>query len=529
MKKKIRIWVFSLMQQIGAVPQLRIVIPFSYLPQDEFEFVHTPSLKAILKLFNIPQVIIFHRDAYPLRGINRIIKFVCSRGIVTVLDMDDLLTHLPAPHPIYSYYQKIKLSLIESLKAVDIVTVTNNRLKEHCQRYNPSVYVLSNFLDEQIWNSNGLKRKRDDKIVIGYAGSSTHVYDFKIVTPAIKYILSKYNGKVCFKFIGCIPTELQTMSGVEYISQLVSYKEYANTLMNSNFDFAIAPLEGNVFNHCKSNIKFLEYSICGYAGIYSAVGPYIDSIVPNETGVLVKNTTNEWIRAMELLINNPELRHTLGRNAFQHVKTNYTHKEKSKEWYKFYSQIATAFQKKKSTQKLSISLLSSYSYFLVYAQILNIYYKIQKQLSLFSLPIVEKRKWTVAGKDILREEFKKQVFPSHSRVLLLRGPESGMVNDVCDVLKEIYPQAEIVMLVGDERRIEKFKGGILDLPYQGKIGYFFKLWSRIFKKFDLILILRKDAFFKKFMALASFSRASFTINNVGRLEKVGILSIFRKK
>ena len=150
-------------------------------------------------------------------------------------------------------------------------------------------------------------------------------------------------------------------------------------------------------------------------------------------------------------------------------------------------------------------------------------------LSLFSLPVPQKKKWRPAGKDILREEFKKEALPSHSRVLLLRGPEPGMVNDVYDVLKEIYPQAEVIIFIGDRREIEGFKGTVLQLPCHGRINYFFKLWPRIFKKFDLILILRKDAFLKKILALASFPRAGFTINNVGKLEKVGILNIFRKR
>ena len=372
-KKRIRIWGFFLAQYTSAIAQLRSISPFSFFPGDEFEFVYAPSLKAILKLLSIPEIIVFQRDICPFRVMNRIIKFARSCGIVTILDIDDLLTHTPPLHPTHAYYQKIKPSLIEVLKAVDIVTVTNNRIKEYYQRYNPDVYVLSNFLDERIWNTHGLKRKRGDKIVIGYAGSPAHVYDFKTVAPAIKYILSKYNDKVCFKSIGCMPPELKNIRGVDHISELVSYEEYANTLMNSNFDFVIAPLEDNGFNCCKSNIKFLEYSICGYAGIYSAVGPYIDSIAPDETGVLVKNTTDEWIRAMELLINNPELRHTLGRNAFRHVKASYSHEKKSKEWYKFYGRIAASFHEKKNFFPSRLP----YRCFSAYIQAINIYYKIR--------------------------------------------------------------------------------------------------------------------------------------------------------
>ena len=378
MEKAVRIWGFFLAQYTGAIAQLRFFSPFNYFPRNEFKFVYAPCLKAILKLLSIPRGIIFQRNICPLKVMNRIIKLAHSYSIVTIMDMDDLLIHTPPLHPAHAYYEKIKSSLVEALKSVDFITVTNNHLKNYYQKYNPNVHVLSNFLDGRIWNAGRVNRKRGNKIVIGYAGSPTHVYDFKTVTPAVKYILSKYNDKVYFKFIGCMPLELKNVHGVEHIPELSSYRDYASTLMNSNFDFVIAPLEDNDFNRCKSNIKFLEYSGCGYAGIYSAVGPYIDSIVPDKTGLLIKNETSEWIKAMELLINNSEFRHTLAKNAFQHVNTNCSHEKKSKEWRDFYSRIPASFQEKKN---VPFSILA-HGRFLAYIQAINIYYKI-RNIALF--------------------------------------------------------------------------------------------------------------------------------------------------
>ena len=140
--------------------------------------------------------------------------------------------------------------------------------------------------------------------------------------------------------------------------------------------------------------------------------------------------------------------------------------------------------------------------------------------------LLSRYEWSVS-REILKQGFIGRL-ANPKRVLLLRGPEPGMVNKIYDVLKEIYPQAEVNLLIGDKRKIEGFKGNVLRLPYQGRISYFFKLWLRIFKKFDLILILRKDAIFKIFLALISFPKETFTIDNAGRLEKVGILKILQE-
>lgn len=372
MKRRIRIQAFSLGPPDSSICQLRIVGPFSYLPKNEFEFVYAPTFEAILKLPYIPDAVIFHRNFYRFKEMSKIIKFAHAHRIITIMDIDDLITHVPPYHSSYSYYQKIRPAMVQLLKTVDIVTVTNNRLKEYYNTYNSHVYVLPNLSDERIWNDKNRKERTDrDKVVIGYAGSATHAYDFEIVIPAIKHILLNYGDKVCFKFIGYFPDELQTMFGIYHISAgIASYQQYANILMNSNFDFAIAPLNDNAFNQCKSNIKFLEYSICGYAGIYSAVGPYIDSIKHNETGLLIKNTTDAWISAMELLINNPELRNNLGRNAYRCVKADYSLKERSKEWYQLYSQIIP-FQRKGNV--FSLSPLISYGSYILYVQLRKVY------------------------------------------------------------------------------------------------------------------------------------------------------------
>ena len=137
--------------------------------------------------------------------------------------------------------------------------------------------------------------------------------------------------------------------------------------------------------------------------------------------------------------------------------------------------------------------------------------------------LVSRHEWPV-NREILKQGFTGRL-NNPKRVLILRGPDLGTINKVCGVLKDIYPQAEPVLLIGDKREIEGFKGSVLRLPYHGRINYFFKLWSRIFRKFDFILILRKDAVFKKFLALISFPKASFTIDNAGRVEKIGILKI----
>ncbi len=385
MKRKIRIWIFSGEVQESACYQIRFLGPFSYFSQDQFEFVYAPSLQAILNLPWMPDVVLFQRNHYSFREINKIVEFACLRNIITVMDIDDLITDVSVGHPAHLEYQEIKPTLIQLIRKMDFITVTNDKLKQYLEAYNSHVYVLPNSIDQRIWNKKEeeIREKiNEDKLVVGYAGSPTHKYDFKSVIPAVKYILSKYSGKVCFKFLGCIPDELKDMPGTYYVCNVIdSYRQYADILKKSRFDFVIAPLEDNAFNQCKSNIKFLEYSICGFPGIYSAVGSYPDSIVDKETGLLTENTPDAWIQSMECLINKPQLRNYLGRNAYRYVKENYLLEEKSEDWIQFYSKLINENQKG-LTLSFSLAPFVSYGPYFAYAQISKIYWKIRRLLKI---------------------------------------------------------------------------------------------------------------------------------------------------
>ncbi|MBN1871164.1 MAG: glycosyltransferase, partial [Candidatus Omnitrophica bacterium] len=139
------------------------------------------------------------------------------------------------------------------------------------------------------------------------------------------------------KFLRCIPDELKSHPDVTFfLGKTLGYKKYAPYLKKSGFDFAIAPLEDNPFNRCKSNIKFLEYSVCKIPAIYSRVGPYIDSVEDGETGILCRNDTKSWIEAMERLIEDQDLRNKLRDAAFEKVIYNYMIDNRLEVWHNFF-------------------------------------------------------------------------------------------------------------------------------------------------------------------------------------------------
>ncbi|MGV8671486.1 hypothetical protein, partial [Pseudomonas aeruginosa] len=59
-------------------------------------------------------------------------------------------------------------------------------------------------------------------------------------------------------------------------------------------DLALAPLEQNRFNECKSNLRLLEYGVLGFPVICSDVLCYRDSLPVTR----VKNRSRDWLEAI---------------------------------------------------------------------------------------------------------------------------------------------------------------------------------------------------------------------------------------
>ena len=112
--------------------------------------------------------------------------------------------------------------------------------------------------------------KNTKKPRIMYAGSSSHFDlqqknnlqdDITHVIDAIKQTVDKYQ----WVFMGGIPLQLKEFidkNKIEY-HPWVHLHEYPYKVSQLNIDVMVAPLQNNIFNKCKSEIKFLEAAALG--------------------------------------------------------------------------------------------------------------------------------------------------------------------------------------------------------------------------------------------------------------------------
>jgi len=220
----------------------------------------------------------------------------------------------------------------------DVVTTTTDylaglikrKLKEN--NVKKDVVVLPNYLNMEDWHKP-LLRNYSDEIRLLWAGSCSHRDDMKFIAPVIKRICEKYPQ---VKFIHCGDVKLIPLFkdiNSEYVDA-VPYRTWPSKLHSFRADIAVAPLIDTEFNRCKSNLKYLEYGISGYAGVYSNI-VYPETVQDGKTGLIAKNQ-DEFFEKISLLIENKELREIIAAGAFFDVRENYDVKNHAMKWINTY-------------------------------------------------------------------------------------------------------------------------------------------------------------------------------------------------
>ena len=230
---------------------------------------------------------------------------------------------------IKNIYDKGVYLIGKTLKNCDAAITTTACLARELKHYVSKVFINNNVASEEMWklsqealNNKNNTKKNNESIVIGYfSGSISHNPDIEMIKPALVRILKKFkNVKLLFFGLLNISNFSDEFPFQIFNKPFVNWKELPEII--SNIDINIAPIEKNTFNAAKSENKWVEAALVKVPTIASNFGAFRQVIKHNETGLLCSDI-NDWYLSLKELINNKELRKTIGENAYNLCKTNY--------------------------------------------------------------------------------------------------------------------------------------------------------------------------------------------------------------
>jgi O-antigen biosynthesis protein len=290
-------------------------------------------------------VLILYRLAMstPLR---QLIECARALGRSVIFDTDDLIfePELVEWHRGVRNLSKAEQQLhlegvrryLETLQACGAIMTATPLLAELARKRGKPAFVHRNSLGkEMLAFADRLYEQRrprhSNHIVIGYgSGTPTHDVDFQEATGALENVLDRFaQVELCIAGPLTVSSQLAKFGNRVQRYPLMDWRGWFELM--STIDISISPLErDNIFCRAKSEIKFVEAGALGIAVVASDVDPFRDSISHGEDGLLVANE-KQWIDALTLLIEQPEMRKQMGENARGKILRRYSPRARTAE------------------------------------------------------------------------------------------------------------------------------------------------------------------------------------------------------
>ncbi|GLK89448.1 glycosyltransferase [Pseudomonas turukhanskensis] len=220
-----------------------------------------------------------------------ITRFKSFSRAFRVYELDDYLPNLPLKSLHRADMPKdILRSLRRALGLVDRFVVSTQPLAEAFADLHGDIRVVPNRLPTDWWGGLSSQRRVGRKPRVGWAGGVGHTGDLELIIDVVRDLADE----VEWVFFGLCPERLRPY--VHEFHSGVSIDKYPELLASLDLDLALAPLEQNQFNDCKSNLRLLEYGVLGFPVICSDVVCYRDGLPVTR----VKNRYKDWMDAIRM-------------------------------------------------------------------------------------------------------------------------------------------------------------------------------------------------------------------------------------
>lgn len=267
---------FTSMQRLGMVEGMVASLHLPPVAMERFQ----PTSLVLQRQITEPQIKLL--ESY--RDFSRAFK---------VFELDDLIQQIPIKSQFHGIMPKdVVKSLRRALATVDRFVVSTESLGEEFKGFHSDIRVVLNRLPLNWWSDLPNLRRTGRKPRVGWGGGSSHRGDLELIADVVRDLADE----VEWVFFGMCPDKLRPY--VHEFHSGVPIEEYPRKLASLNLDLALAPLEENPFNECKSNLRLLEYGACGFPVISTDIVCYRGDLPVTR----VKNRYKEWMGAIRMHI-----------------------------------------------------------------------------------------------------------------------------------------------------------------------------------------------------------------------------------
>lgn len=250
-----------------------------------------------------PDVIVL-QGRYNSGKFNDIIQVKTYSNAMRIYELDDYVARIPEKNDHTRNMPDDIVNLLErGIALCDRVVVSTFALADALSGLHHDIRVVPNMLAPHLWQGISSRRRTSIKPRVGWGGGTSHRGDLEVIAEVVRELANE----VEWVFFGMCPDSLRPY--VHEYHAGIPLSEYPAKLASLNLDLALAPLEQHIFNDCKSNLRLLEYGVCGYPVICTDTEAYRGHLPCTKVKT---NSTREWLDAIRMHLSDPQASYRMG-------------------------------------------------------------------------------------------------------------------------------------------------------------------------------------------------------------------------
>jgi len=219
-------------------------------------------------------------------------------------------------------------------KSAHAVFCGSHPILEWVEKHTPHAFFIPTVVDAVLYKSFSVQHKKRQQVTIGWVGVGRGYFQdghFGILKPALDELWRK---GLSFRFVVLGAQNHQPLKDYfneeAYETIFVDELDWAGrasvprAIHEYQFDIGVMPILDTPFDRAKCAFKAIEYMACGVPSVASRVGEATYLIQEGKNGFLAGNT-DEWMHALQRLIEDADLRGAMGKQAQETITLHYSY------------------------------------------------------------------------------------------------------------------------------------------------------------------------------------------------------------
>jgi glycosyltransferase involved in cell wall biosynthesis len=268
----------------------------------------------LLRDLAVYDAVFVYREA-ALIGPDILERMVTRRGLPIIYGLDDPL-FVPYRSPANGALSRLKFpGKVARLCALATAVIVNGSpLRRFAAQYNGNVWVVPNLVNEEAYQPE--VRPRRDPPCLGWIGSHSSASNLDLLAEPLGDLARRVDFEVHL-----VGAHRPAVGSVSCVSK--SWSEASEVRDLRLFDAGLLPLNDHPWNAWKFSFKLAQYMALGIPPVCTPIGDNAAVVEHGANGFLA-STSEDWVRCLEALITDDQLRQQMGAAASAYAHRHFT-------------------------------------------------------------------------------------------------------------------------------------------------------------------------------------------------------------